>query len=240
MKVALIGYGRMGHEIENIALKRGHEISKIFDEHNQNEFTPQELIGSDVAIEFTVPLSAYSNIMQCFKANIPVVSGTTGWLSDFDKIEKECLTNNQTFFYAPNYSLGVNVFFNLNKYLAKWMNKLHDYNVTMEEIHHIQKKDSPSGTAIALADDLIEIHENKNKWVVDPSEIINVDEIPIISHREDQVPGTHKIHWESEEDSIEIVHTAKNRKGFALGAVLAAEFIVDKKGVYNMGDLLGS
>ena len=240
MTVALIGYGRMGHEIENIALKRGHEISKIFDEHNQNEFTPQELMDSDVAIEFTVPLSAYSNIMQCFKANIPVVSGTTGWLSDFDKIEKECLTNNQTFFYAPNYSLGVNVFFNLNKYLAKWMNKFHDYNVMMEEIHHIHKKDAPSGTAVALADDLIEIHDKKNKWVADSSEIINGDEFLIISHREDQVPGTHKIQWESEEDSIEIIHTAKNRKGFALGAVLAAEFIVDKKGVYNMGDLLGS
>ena len=240
MKIALIGYGRMGHEIENIALKRGHKISKIIDEHNQNEFTPHELIDSDVAIEFTVPSSAYSNIMRCFEANIPVVSGTTGWLADYHKIEKECISNNQTMFYAPNYSIGVNVFFNLNKYLAKWMNKLHDYNVTMEETHHIHKKDAPSGTAVALADDLIEIHDKKNKWVVDPSGTIKDDEIPILSHREDLVPGTHKINWESEEDSIEIVHAAKNRKGFALGALLAAEFIVDKKGVYNMGDLLGS
>lgn len=238
MKIVIIGYGRMGKEIEKTAIERGHEISKIFDVNNQDEFTTDQLRGSDIAIEFTLPATASHNIIKCFEANLPVVSGTTGWLSEYKTIEKKCIEDKQAFFYAPNFSIGVNVFRKLNKELAKWMNKLKDYNVSMEEIHHIHKKDTPSGTAVALADDIIEIHKNKDSWIADPSEKIKDENIPIFTHRENMMPGTHKIKWNSDVDTIEIVHTAKNRKGFALGAILAAEYLVDKKGVYSMSDLL--
>jgi len=240
MKIALIGYGKMGKEIESIARKRGHEISKIIDIKNNEEFGSEELMHSDVAIEFTVPESAFENILKCFTINLPVVSGTTGWLNELKKVEEECMKNNQSFFFAPNFSIGVNIFFKLSQFLTKWMNKLGDYNVTLEEIHHIHKKDAPSGTAVALANDIIENYPEKNSWVLDPDEVVQTDEIPIISQRKDMVPGTHEVAWDSDVDSIEIIHTAKNRKGFALGAVLAAEYIVDKKGVFNMDDLLDS
>ncbi|MDX2442539.1 MAG: 4-hydroxy-tetrahydrodipicolinate reductase [Bacteroidales bacterium] len=240
MKIALIGYGKMGKEIESIALKRGHEISKIIDIKNNEEFGSEELMHSDVAIEFTMPESAFENILKCFNNNLPVVSGTTGWLNELKKVEKECMKNNQSFFYAPNFSIGVNIFFKLSQFLTKWMNKIGDYNVTLEEIHHIHKKDAPSGTAVALANDIIENYPEKSSWVLDPDDVVQADEIPIISQRKDMTPGTHEVAWESDVDSIEIIHTAKNRKGFALGAVLAAEYIVDKKGVFNMDDLLDS
>ena len=238
MKIVIIGYGRMGKEIEKTAIERGHEISKIIDVNNQEEFTTNQLKGSDIAIEFTIPSTASQNIMKCFEANLPVVSGTTGWLSEYKIIENKCIEDKQAFFYAPNYSLGVNVFRKLNKELAKWMNKLNNYNVSMEEIHHIHKKDTPSGTAVALADDIIEIHKKKDSWIVDPSGKIKDENIPIFTRRENMVPGTHIIKWDSDVDTIEIIHTAKNRKGFALGAILAAEYLVDKKGVYSMSDLL--
>ncbi|MDB5199654.1 MAG: 4-hydroxy-tetrahydrodipicolinate reductase [Chitinophagaceae bacterium] len=236
MKIALIGYGKMGKTIEEIALKKGHTISLTIDLHNLADLTKDNLQKADVAIEFTTPETAMNNILQCFDAGIPVVSGTTGWLNNLDKVKEICIEENGTFLYASNFSIGVNIFFELNKKLAELMSK-QDYTVTIEEIHHTQKKDAPSGTAITIAEQLLKELPNKKQWVNYKSE--KDEELSIISHRIDPAAGTHTVKYLSDVDDIEIIHTAHNRKGFASGAVLAAEFIKDKKGIFSMKDVLG-
>lgn len=236
MKIALIGYGKMGKEIEKIALSRGHEIVLKIDLNNPDELSLPNLKKADVAIEFTIPDSAINNYKMCFEAGIPVVSGTTGWLKELTTVHELCEKLNATFFYASNFSLGVNIFFAINKKLAGLLSQRSEYKVEMTEIHHTQKLDSPSGTAITLAEGIIENIENKKSWVNKAT--TNDEELGIISVREGQVPGTHIIKYDSEVDYIEIEHCAKNRIGFALGAVLAAEFSFGKKGVLNMNDLL--
>jgi 4-hydroxy-tetrahydrodipicolinate reductase len=236
MKIALLGYGKMGKEIETIALARHHEIVLKIDAYNIDEFTPGNLSRADVAIDFSTPESAYSNILKCFEAGVPVVCGTTGWLSRFDEVKKKCADLNQTFFYASNFNLGMNLFFALNKYLARLMNPMTDYEVSIKEIHHVHKLDAPSGTAITLANDLIADLHRKERWELNQSG--DPASLKITAVREDEVPGTHIVTYESEVDSIEITHLAKNRRGLALGAVFAAEFIKGKKGVFSMHDMM--
>ncbi|WP_372754745.1 4-hydroxy-tetrahydrodipicolinate reductase [Labilibaculum sp.] len=235
MKIALIGYGKMGKEIEQIALSRGHQIELIIDQDNQSDLNPENLKAIDVAIEFTNPNSAFTNYMTCFEAKVPVVSGTTGWLDKMELVQEKCKQGN-AFFYASNFSLGVNLFFELNKSLAKLMAPFREYNVDMEEIHHIHKLDSPSGTAITLAEGVIENHPAKEKWIEARSN--EKEDLSIFAKRHGAVPGTHTITWHSEVDEITIQHMAYSRKGFALGAVLAAEFIPGKRGLFGMKDLL--
>jgi len=235
MNIALIGYGKMGREIEKIALERGHSISVKIDKDNLESFDDSTFKQSDVAIEFTQPQFAVNNYKQCFKNNIPVVSGTTGWLDAFDEITQICQKEKQTFFYASNFSVGVNIFFEINKKLAKLINQNSGYNVEMEEIHHTQKLDAPSGTAISLAEQIIEELSSKEKWALDSNQN---NELNIIAKRIADTPGTHTVKYSSEIDEITIEHKAKSRKGFALGAVLAAEFIQNKKGIFSMKDLL--
>lgn len=236
MKIALIGYGKMGHEIEKVALERGHEIVCIIDENEEQKFNSPEFKSADVAIEFTSPKSAVGNYLKAFATNVPVVSGTTGWLERLDEIKSACENDNQTFFYASNFSLGVNIFFALNKHLAKIMNRFPDYDVRMEETHHIHKLDAPSGTAITLAEGILENFDNKTSWKLNETD--NENELKIESFREGEVSGIHSIIYESEADTICITHDAKSRRGFALGAVLAAEFTKDKKGFLGMEDML--
>ncbi len=232
MNIALFGYGKMGKTIERIAIERGHKIVAKIDV----ETTEYDLSKADVAIDFSIPTEAFNNINTCFKNNTPIVSGTTGWLERYDDAVHDCKTNNGAFIYASNYSLGVNLFFELNKKLAKMMQKFDSYKVSMEEIHHTQKLDAPSGTAITLANGVIE-ETAKEKWSLD---VTNDDKtIPIVSKRIDKVPGTHTVAYNSTVDEIEIEHTAHNRDGFALGAVIAAEWLKDKKGVFTMKDVLG-
>lgn len=235
MKIALVGYGKMGKEIERIAISRGHEISCIIDVNNKDAFSSDEFKSSDVAIEFSAPSAAYDNYMKCFEANVPVVSGTTGWLDKVDDIKKAC-DEGQTFFYASNYSIGVNIFFHLNKVLSKIMNNFPDYDVEMEEVHHTQKLDAPSGTAITLAEGIIDNVERKDVWVKEDAQHEN--EIAIKSIRHGEVPGIHTIKYDSEVDQIVIHHSAHSRKGFALGAVVAAEFTCGKKGFLGMEDMM--
>jgi 4-hydroxy-tetrahydrodipicolinate reductase len=237
MKVALLGYGKMGREIEKAALERNHTIGLTIDISNTADLNQKNLSAVDVAIDFSTPDSAYENILACFRANTPIVCGTTGWLSKFDQVKELCRETNQTFFYASNYSLGVNILFSLNKYLARIMNNFADYNVTVEEIHHIHKLDAPSGTAITLSRDLIELLDRKDRWELNQAS--DDSAIRITAIRENEVPGTHIITYESAVDTLEIRHAAKSRKGFALGAVLAAEFIHGRKGYFTMSDLLG-
>lgn len=238
MKIALIGYGKMGKTIEGIAKSRGHEIGFIAD---QEGFEPNDLKNCDVAIEFTVPAAAPNNILKCAEAKTPVIVGTTGWYEQFDQIKEQIELNQSALFTATNFSIGVNLFFELNKKLAAMMNSYPEYQVNMEEIHHTQKLDAPSGTAITLAEGLLHQIDRKNNWVSlseeqDASEdALNLD---IVSKRIDKVPGTHSISYKSDIDSIEIIHTAHNRNGFALGAVLAAEYLHNKTGIYTMSDML--
>ncbi len=236
MKIALIGYGKMGQEIEKIALDRGHEIVSKIDVSSSDSFNDDQFKSADVAIEFTRPEAAYENYLKCFEANIPVVSGTTGWLDKLPEIQDRCKNDNQAFFYASNFSLGVNIFFELNKQLARIMNKMNEYNVSMEEVHHTQKLDAPSGTAITLAEGLIENIDSKSNWKLDKEG--DASDIAIKAIREGQVPGIHTIKYDSAVDEIIIHHSAKSRKGFALGAVLAAEFVKGKTGYLTMNDLL--
>lgn len=236
MKIALIGYGKMGHEIEKIALERGHEIVSIIDKDNQSDFDSPQFKSAEAAIEFSMPSSALDNYKKCFAANIPVVAGTTGWLEHIEDVKKACENGKQTFFYASNYSIGVNIFFALNKYLAKIMNNYPAYDVKMEEIHHIHKLDAPSGTAITLAEGVIENIDRKTAWKLEKEE--KPSDLAIHCIREGEVPGIHEIFYESQSDIISIKHDAKNRKGFALGAVMAAEFIKGKKGFLGMNDML--
>jgi 4-hydroxy-tetrahydrodipicolinate reductase len=230
MKIALLGYGKMGQVIERIATERGHEIVLKKDEFN----TYEGLSDADVAIDFSVPSAAVANISSCFHANVPVVSGTTGWLEHYDEMEALCKAKNGGFISSSNFSLGVNIFFELNEYLAKIMAQFDSYKVAMEEIHHTQKLDAPSGTAISLAKGVIENSTYSNWTLATP----NPNEIYIEAKRIGAVPGTHTVTYNSVVDAIEIKHTAHNREGFALGAVIAAEWLVGKQGIYSMKDVL--
>jgi 4-hydroxy-tetrahydrodipicolinate reductase len=226
----------MGKEIEKIAISRGHKIVLTIDKNNIEDFNSNNLSNVDVAIEFTRPESSVNNYKKCFENNIPVVSGTTGWLDKLPEVIKYCENNNSAFFYASNFSLGVNIFFELNKKLAQMMSPFDDYSVKINEIHHTRKLDAPSGTAITLAEGIISNINKFDSWR--NSEKTNSNELPVISFREGDVPGTHEIIYDSDIDTISIKHEAKNRKGFALGAVLAAEFLKGKRGIFGMSDLL--
>lgn len=230
MKIALLGYGKMGKTIETIAVKRGHTIVI-----KANADTTYDITQADIAIDFSLPKVAFNNISNCINNNIPVISGTTGWLDDYNKIEALCKTKKGAFIYASNFSLGVTIFFELNKTLAKMMSSLKEYNISMEEIHHTQKLDAPSGTAISLANDIIEVNGQYNTWGLDQSAN---GSLPITAKRIENVPGTHTITYKSEVDTIDITHTAHNREGFALGAVIAAEWLLGKTGVFTMKDVL--
>ncbi|GHT19582.1 4-hydroxy-tetrahydrodipicolinate reductase [Bacteroidia bacterium] len=236
MKIALIGYGKMGHEIESIALGRGHNIVSIIDIDNQADFDSPAFRSADVAIEFSRPETAFANYQKCFERNIAVVAGTTGWLAKLDDVKKACKDGGKTFFYASNYSIGVNIFFAVNKYLAKIMNDFPPYDVRMEEIHHVHKLDSPSGTGISIAEGILQHIDRKKTWKEGVEG--RADELLIETKRLGEVPGFHEVVYESEADSIRFTHDAKNRKGFALGAVLAAEFVQGKTGFLTMADLL--
>ena len=235
MKIALVGYGKMGKTIEQIARNRGHEIVSIIDVNNPGDFESEAFKQADVAIEFTTPATAFDNYMKCFAAGVPVVSGTTGWLSRLDEVKRMCAEEGKTFFYASNFSIGVNIFFALNKYLAKIMNNFPSYDVRMTEVHHIHKLDAPSGTAITLAEGVLETLDRKERWTLETAE--KPTDLPIHAIREGEVPGIHEIVYESDADTISIKHDAKSRAGFALGAVLAAEFTAGKKGFLGMNDL---
>ena len=237
MKIALIGYGKMGKAIEEIAITRGHTIVLKITESNLHEFTRENMSKADVAIEFTGPQSAASNIEKALESRLPVVCGSTGWTGELPRIEKIVQERNGAFLYASNFSVGVNIFFEINKRLAELMSSHAEYNVSIEEIHHTQKKDAPSGTAITLAEQILEHSKQKKTWKNDVTE--NPFELLITSKRMDPAPGTHKIKYASAIDDIEIIHTAHNRQGFALGAVLAAEFIKGKKGIFSMKEVLG-
>jgi len=237
LRIALIGYGKMGKAIEEIAISRGHEVVYRINRSNQQEFTHENLETVDVAIEFTGPESAFTNIKSCMEWNVPVVSGSTGWTKKLEEIKAYCRKKNGSFLYASNFSIGVNIFFELNQALAKLMSGRKEYEVSMEETHHTAKKDAPSGTAITLAEQIIQNLEGKNNWVNHASG--SPELVPIISKRIDPAPGTHKILYSSPVDDIEIIHTAHNRTGFASGAVMAAEYISGKKGIFSMNDVLG-
>ena len=237
MNIALIGYGRMGHEIESIAVKRGHTIGLIIDVDNMYDLTSEKLKGIDVAIEFTTPASAFDNVTACFKAKVPVVSGTTGWLENYDEAVETCNKNRTAFIHSTNFSIGVNLLFRLNAELAKRIKDFPDYNVLIEEIHHTKKLDAPSGTAITLANGIIGQNSSYKSWCFENEK--KDESIPIRSVREGDVPGVHVITWDSEIDSISLRHEAKNRKGLALGAVVAAEYIHNKKGVFTMNNVMG-
>ena len=230
MKLALLGYGRMGKEIEKIALQRGHEIVIRKDV----EPVQVDLTRAEVAIDFSHPDAAFDNIVSCLDAGVPVISGTTGWLGRYEEARARCLEKEGAFLYASNFSIGVNLFFNLNAYLARMMSNLKDYEVSMEEIHHVHKLDAPSGTAISLARDILDNSE-KESWSLEKG---SDRELHIRVKREGEVPGTHVVQYDSEADSIEIRHTAHNRTGFALGAVIAAEWILGRTGVFGMSDVL--
>lgn len=238
MKIALLGYGKMGKEIEKIAIERHHQIVLVIDINNAKEFTSENLKKADVAIDFSTPESAYLNIMNCFKADIPIVSGTTGWLDKYDEVTDYCKKNGKTFFYASNYSIGANIFFEINIRLAELMNKFPQYNIEIEETHHIHKLDAPSGTAITIANDIINKLDRKTVWELNESS--NQNSLKIKAIREGEVPGIHVVKYDSPVDFIEIKHSAKSRKGLALGAVLAAEFIFKKTGFYTMNNLMHS
>ena len=236
MRIALLGYGKMGKAIEEIALQKGHSVALKIDDQNLDDLTKENIRKADVAIEFTTPESAAQNILLCFDAGIPVVCGTTGWLAQMNLIKEKCIEANGSFLYASNFSIGVNIFFEINKKLALLMKHQPNYDVSIEEIHHIQKKDAPSGTAVTLAEEIISTSGEKNKWVNNMSE--NKNELSIVSKRLDAIAGTHIVRYASDIDDMEIMHTAHNRKGFAAGALLAAEFIYNKKGIFTMGDVL--
>lgn len=237
INIALVGYGKMGKAIEEIALQRGHEIVLKIDLDNAADLTAANLQQADAVIEFTGPNSAYENVMKCLAAGVPVVCGSTGWLQKLEEVKDYCRQQNGCFLYASNFSVGVNIFFEINKRLAELMKPHTGYDVSMEEIHHTQKKDAPSGTAVTLAEQLMEKIERKTKWVND--ETHKPEELAIISKRIDPAPGTHTVRYNSGIDTIEIIHTAHNRTGFATGAVLAAEFVKGKTGIFSMKEVLG-
>ncbi len=235
MRVAIIGYGKMGHEIEQVLLSRGHSVALIIDQNNTADLCAEKLAEVDVAIEFTTPTTAYSNVRTCIECGTPVVSGTTGWHDKLEELQALCREKDSTMIWSSNYSLGVNITFRLNRYLAELMNRFEGYNVAIEEIHHTQKKDAPSGTAISLANDILERVERKQRWLNEPT--TDSKALEIISLREGTVPGTHTVTYESADDKIEIKHTLFSRRALALGAVVAAEFVATRKGVFTIDDL---
>ena len=237
MKLALIGYGKMGKAIEEVALHRGHEIVIKIDQPNLHEFTKENLDKADVAIEFTGPHSALDNVRKCLEFGLPFVCGSTGWTDYLDEMKKLCAERLGSFVYSSNFSIGVNIFFEVNKKLAELMAAHKEYEVILEETHHTQKKDAPSGTAITLAEQVLQYIKRKKQWVNELSD--NPEDLEIISQRIDPAPGTHSVKYCSAIDNIEIIHTAHNRKGFAGGAVLAAEFLKDRKGFFTMKEVLG-
>jgi len=236
MNIALIGYGKMGHMIEEIAKGRGHKVVLTIDVNNQNDFTSDNLSRADVAIEFTNPESAFKNVMKCIEFGTPVVSGSTGWNNKLEEAKTFCKVKNGSFLHTSNFSIGVNIFFEVNKLLAKLMSTQPEYDVSLREIHHTAKKDAPSGTAVTLAEQVLSNVGRKKTWVNKASD--TQEELSIISDRIDPAPGTHYVKYSSEVDDIEIIHTAHSRKGFAFGAVLAAEYIAGKKGIFTMKDVL--
>jgi 4-hydroxy-tetrahydrodipicolinate reductase len=237
MKLALLGYGKMGQEIEKAAKERGHSIVLIIDVNNQSDLNSENLQKADVAIDFSTPASAVNNILKCFTAGIPIVCGTTGWNKDLAGIALTCKEKNQALFHSSNFSVGVNILFAVNEYLAGIMNKFNDYDVKMVETHHTQKLDAPSGTAISIAEQILAGMKRKKSWSLEP--VKSVEEIGIKAIREGDIKGIHEIIYESEVDFITLKHSAKSRIGFALGAVLAAEYLQGRKGVFTMRDLLG-
>ena len=236
MNIALIGYGKMGKAIEEIAIKKGHRIVLKIDLDNKNELTIANLQKADVVIEFTGPETAADNIYRCMDAGIPVISGSTGWLSKLAAVQNYCTEKKGSFLYASNFSIGVNLFFELNKKLAALMANFPEYNVSIEETHHTQKKDAPSGTAITLAEQVINKVPHKSSWINDAA--ASDSQLSIVSKRIDPAPGTHVVKYKSAIDDIEIIHTAHNRMGFASGALMAAEFIRNRKGIFTMKDVL--
>ncbi|MBO7227456.1 MAG: 4-hydroxy-tetrahydrodipicolinate reductase [Bacteroidales bacterium] len=236
MEIAIIGYGKMGKEIAEIAEERGHEVSVIIDSSDDWMENIDELRNCDIAIDFSTPDAVVDNIFKCFNINIPIVVGTTGWHDQLENEVHDCLQREQSLFVASNFSIGVNILFSINKQLAKIMNLHPEYDVSIDETHHVHKLDAPSGTAITLANDIIEHIDCKDEWSL--NEVENATELPIYAHRKGEVAGIHEVKDESMLDSISIKHNAKSRKGFALGAVIAAEYLVNKKGYYTMDDLL--
>jgi 4-hydroxy-tetrahydrodipicolinate reductase len=237
MKIALIGYGKMGKTIEQVALNRGHQVELKIDLGNLEDFNAEKMNTVDVAIEFTSPHTAFANVKSCLDFKTPVVCGSTGWLDNLASIEQHCKELNGSFLYASNFSVGVNIFFELNKKLAQLMEGQQQYNVSVKEIHHTQKKDAPSGTAITIAEQIIANNSSKSMWVNHSSN--NPQELSIVSERTDPYPGLHEVTYQSSIDEITIIHNAHSRDGFALGAVLAAEYIAAKKGIFTMKDVLG-
>jgi 4-hydroxy-tetrahydrodipicolinate reductase len=237
MRIALIGYGRMGHEIEEAAVGRGHSVGLVIDVENQGDFIPAKFNGIDVAIEFTLPDSAFGNISRCLEMRIPVVSGTTGWAGRYTEAAELCRQYGTSFIWSSNFSIGVNILFRINAELSRLMSSHNSYNPSIVEIHHTRKLDAPSGTAITLAEGIGENNSNFSGWCAEDA--ISAGKVPIRSVREGDVPGTHVIDWKSDIDGISLRHEAKNRKGLALGAVVAAEYIYNRKGVFTMSDVLG-
>ncbi len=237
MNIAIIGYGRMGHEIETIAFSRGHTLKLIVDKDNLSDLNEAKTKGIDVAIEFTTPETAFENVIKCLKMKVPVVCGTTGWLKDYNKTVAVCNESGTSFIHSSNFSIGVNVLFKLNSLLAKQMSHYSDYKPFIEEIHHVKKIDAPSGTAITLAKGIADQHPGYSGWGFENDSKDN--QIPIRPVREGMIPGTHTVVWDSEIDTISLKHEAKSRKGLALGAVVAAEYIHTRKGVFTMDDVLG-
>jgi 4-hydroxy-tetrahydrodipicolinate reductase len=238
MKIALLGYGKMGKTIEKLALQRGHEIVLKIGSSNLVDLNATAIKKADVAIDFSLPSTAVSNITFCFNNNTPVISGTTGWLGDYESVLKKCWEKKAAFIYASNFSIGVNLFFELNRKLAELMEGHTEYRARMTETHHTEKLDAPSGTAISLAKDLIEMNADYSSWSLDVGQEKDTDFLNITALRKPDVPGTHEIAYSSVIDTIEIKHTAHNREGFALGAIVAAEWIFGKEGVFNMKDVL--
>ena len=236
MKIALVGYGKMGKMIEEIAGERGHEVVLKISRSNREDLNEENAKLVDVAIEFTAPESAYSNVRKCIDLGIPVVSGSTGWNEKLETAKEYCQSKDGAFMHASNFSIGVNIFFEINKKLASLMANQVDYDVMIREIHHTQKKDAPSGTAVTLAEQIVTNIGRKTGW--EQSDSSDAEKISIVSERKDPAPGTHCVKYSSEVDDIELIHTAHSRKGFALGAVLAAEYIQDKKGIFSMKDVL--
>lgn len=238
MKIAIIGYGKMGHMIEKIAKARGHEIVAVIDRDNREDFRTEAFRSADVAIEFTMPSAARDNVLECFGAGVPVVCGTTGWNSSLPEMEDICDRGQGTLLQASNFSVGVNIFLALNRYAAEIMNAFPQYNVSMEEVHHVHKLDHPSGTAVTLAEEIIGVSDRINGWA-EPEEGVSVvpGVLPVGHERRGEVPGIHSVIWDSEQDSITLTHSAKGREGFALGAVLAAEWLADKKGFRKIGEM---